>query len=116
VLGSRWEVLLLDGTLDVGDLLARLANVVGCNVGVLAGVRLDRLETLAGVLTSQRLDLLGLLGHDSRGLLDLLIDEFLVEDVDEGGEEEDAGAEKSHTPHGDELDEVVGDESSAESL
>ena len=46
----------------------------------------------------------------------MTIDEFLVLNIDQGEEVGDAGGEESHAPHGEELDQVVGEECSSEGL
>ena len=68
------------------------------------------------MLTCHSLDLLRLLGDDPAGILEMAVNEFLVGDVDEWEKVDDAGAEECHAPHGEELDEVVGEERCCESL
>jgi hypothetical protein len=49
-------------------------------------------------------------------MLEVAINQLLVGNVDQGSEEDDAGREEGHAPHGEELDEVVGEEGSKEGL
>ena len=65
---------------------------------------------LAGHLT----DLGGLGIHNLGELLDLSVDEGLVRSVDQGAEEENRSTDESEAPEGDDLNEVVGDESREE--
>jgi hypothetical protein len=50
------------------------------------------------------------------GLPEVLIDELLVGLIDERGEEEDRGGNQGKAPVGNDLDEVVGDESTKSGL
>ena len=62
------------------------------------------------------LDLLGLLVDNVGSLFELAIDQLLVGLVDERGEEEDGGREEGKTPEWDDLDKVVREEGTQESL
>jgi hypothetical protein len=46
----------------------------------------------------------------------VMVDQLLVGLVDEGPEEEGGGGDKGETPEGDDLDEVIGEEGTKESL
>jgi len=62
------------------------------------------------------LDLLGLLVDDGRGFGKVGIDEFLVGLVDQWGEEENGSSNKREAPERNNLNEIVGEESSDECL
>lgn len=67
-------------------------------------------------MAGEVLDLDGLLVDDGRGFGEVGIDELLVGLVDQWGEEEDGGSNKRHAPEWNNLDEVVGEEGTNESL
>jgi len=67
-------------------------------------------------MAGELLDLLGL-GVDHIGsVLEVVVDELLVCLVDKRGEEEDRGGEQGKAPEWNDLDQVVGEESSNKSL
>lgn len=68
------------------------------------------------MLTGELAHLLGLLTSDSGSLVELLVNELLVGLVDERAEEEEGDTNEGETPNWDNLDQVVGDEGSNESL
>jgi hypothetical protein len=67
---------------------------------------------LLGVLLGNRAELGRLSANNLAGVLELGVNELLVGGVDERGEEDDRGGDDSQAPVGDDLDEVVRDESS----
>jgi hypothetical protein len=68
------------------------------------------------MVAGEILDLLGLLVDDVGSMLKLAVNQLFVGLVNEGSKEEDGGREEGKTPEWDNLDEVVGDESTEESL
>ena len=49
-------------------------------------------------------------------MFDVVVNELLIHDVDQGTEEEDGVAKEGHAPHWEKLDEVVGEKGSSEGL
>ena len=62
------------------------------------------------MLTSNVLDLVGLLAYNVRGTGELCVDRFLVVQVDEGRQVEDGCTEKRQPPEWQELDQEIRDE------
>lgn len=85
-------------------------------VGILAGVRLDGLGGLGRLLGSEVTDLVSLLGGHGIAALKLGVDDILVLDVDEGTHVGDGGSDEGEAPEGHKLDEPVGEDGSKESL
>ncbi len=83
---------------------------------VISNERLCGLGGTGGVLTGERLDLLGLGVDNVRGIGKVVIDELLVRLVDERSEEENRGRNERKTPQWDELDQEVRQEGTQESL
>lgn len=114
VLGSR-----VNGGSALGCNLGRLrsASEEILNLGsVVTSVLLGNVGNVANLLLGNIADLVGLGVDHVRGGAELVIDELLVGGVDERNEEEDGVGEDSKAPVRDELDKVVGDESSNTSL
>lgn len=108
---------LLGGVLDSSGGLARLlADKLGSLGGVVVNEVLGGGNGSVGLLDSNLLNLDGLLIHNAGHVADLGIDGLLVLLVDEWSQEEDGSADQSESPEWDNLDQVVGDESSNESL
>lgn len=80
--------------------------------GVVAGVLLAEGGGVAGVLLGNGAGLGGLGVDDVGGVLEVLVDELLVGDVDEGQGEGEGGANQGETPVRDQLGKVVADEGS----
>lgn len=88
-----------------------LANE-GLGLGsILANVLLGQLGSLLGVLLSDGLQLSSLGANDVASTVKLGIDNLLVGLVDERAEEGESGADQGKTPVGNDLDEVIGEES-----
>ena len=107
LLGNGREIKLL--------LLGRVASGLdqGLSLGsVVTHVLLGDLGSLLRVPLNHGAELRGLRRENLTGLVELLVDELLVGDVDEGHEKDDSGCEQGETPVGHNLDKVVGDESS----
>ena len=68
------------------------------------------------MVAGELLDLLGLLVDDVRSILEVVVDELLICLVNERAEEEDRGGEEAEAPEWDNLDQVVGQESSDKGL
>jgi hypothetical protein len=68
------------------------------------------------VVACELLDLLGLLVDHVGGVLEVVVDKLLVGLVDERAEEEDGCGDQGKAPEWDDLDQVVGQESSDEGL
>lgn len=114
VLGSR-----LNGGSALGGNLRRLRSTSEeiLNLGsVITSILLGNVGNVANLLLGNIANLVGLgVDHVRRGA-ELLVDELLVGGVDERNEEENGGSDDSKAPVRDELDKVVGDESSNTSL
>lgn len=93
-----------------------LADQLLCLRAVVLDSAAAGLNCLACVLTGEIADLSGLLGNDGRGIVEVLIYEFLVADVRERGEVDDGGEEQKQSPLGHDLDEEIGDEGRDKSL
>lgn len=110
----------------VGGLLAYVALVDGGFLGttdhllglgdVLAGSGAGSLECPVAVLGGEVAQLLGLGVGDVGRVIEVLVDQVLVLDVDEGSEVDDDGGEEEQTPLGSDLDEEVADEGDEEGL
>lgn len=108
---------LLGGVLDGSGGLARLlADKLGSLGGVVVNEVLGGGNGSVGLLDSNLLNLDGLLIDNAGHVADLGIDGLLVLLVDEWSQEEDGRADQRETPEWDNLDQVVGDEGSNESL
>ena len=81
-----------------------------------SGVLLHGLKPLACVLSSKVLYLVSLLANYISSVFELAVDELLVLKVDQRSEEDDTGCDQGHAPEGNNLDEVIGQECSQESL
>ena len=118
LLGGGREVVLLDDRLLRG-LVFGLASTLDQGLGlggIVANVFLGELGSLFGLLLGNGAQL-GSLGIDNiTGLLELLVDELLVGLVDQGSEENSRGGNQGKAPGGDNLDEVVGQESTKSNL
>jgi len=78
--------------------------------GVVTSVGLDGRGGARGVVGSKLLDLGGL-GIDNLGdVVELLVDDFLVVDVDQGCEVDARDTDQGEAPEGNELDEEVGEQ------
>lgn len=97
--------------MTVGVLLAVESNQGLGLGGILANVLLGQLGSLLGVLLSNGLELSSLGADDLASTVKLGIDNLLVGLVDEGTEEGNSSANQGKTPVGDDLDEVIGEES-----
>jgi hypothetical protein len=120
--GSSGELGLLGsrvGVLRHVDLLARrslaLKEILDL-AAVVADVLLADVGNLLHLLRSDALDLGSLAVDELGSVVELLVDEFLVRSVDQRHNKGNSGTNESKTPDGNELDEVVGDESGDESL
>lgn len=109
-----WRFLLLNRWADGAT--TGVCNQLMCLSGVLTKSTLCSLGGLSSVMTSELLDLISLLVDDSGEGLEVLVDELLVGLVDQGGEEEDGGGDDSKAPVWNDLDEVVGEESTEKCL
>lgn len=67
-------------------------------------------------VASELLDLLRLLVHNLGNVIDLFIDEALVGLVDKRSEKENAGGDERQTPQRNNLNQIVGEESTEEGL
>lgn len=107
VLGDSGKVFLLGANLGCGRgstvLIDRLLSLCRC----LLRVALHRLDRVFSVLSSEILDLLGLLVRNVVPLLNLSIDGFLVLDVDKRSEEGKRGSDQRQAPERNKLDEKV---------
>lgn len=107
LLGCGREVFLLGANLGCGRgstvLIDRLLSLCRC----LLRVALHRLDRVFSVLSSEILDLLGLLVRNVVPLLNLSIDGFLVLDVDKRSEEGKRGSDQRQAPERNKLDEKV---------
>ena len=113
----------LDNGLSVGGrgtggrgFVLGLANNLLSLGRVLADGRLDGLAGTSGVLSSQVPDLACLLSDDGASVVQLLINEPLVLDIDEGSEEDDGGGDEGNAPGWNNLDEKVADQGGGEGL
>lgn len=68
------------------------------------------------MLSGQILDLICLVADDFSCMLKLGVDDFLVFDIDQWAQEDDAGEEERQAPERKELDQVVGQEGGEEGL
>lgn len=78
--------------------------------GVVAGVLLAKGSDLLGLLLGNAANLGGLSLNDVRGVLDVLIDQLLIGDVDQGQDEGENSAKDGKTPVRNQLRKVVADE------
>lgn len=118
-LWCRREVPFVDGSLGGNwrrDPLSCSSNHLLCFGCVGTSVLFHRFEALASVLSSQILDLVRLFTDDIASMFQMRVDQFLVFNVDQRCEEDNAGAEQRETPERKKFDEVVGDKRSEESL
>ena len=99
-----------------GGAAPSIANVLLSLSGVVSNVLFGGIGGARGVVAGELLDLLGLLVDNVGGVGNVVIDELLVSLVDERSKEEDGGEEESKAPKWDNLDQVVGEESTEESL
>jgi len=120
--GSRWKVGVLDrGRRTVGnggrrrDLLTGLSNHVLSLLGVIACICLYGIGCALGVVSSELFDLCSLLRDHVAGIGELLVNDLLVLDVDEGSKVEGNGGDQGKAPEWDPLDQEVGDEGRDES-
>lgn len=126
--GGSIGVALLNGRAGglLGSLLAHVALVHSGLLGtthvllghgnVLRSSGGGGLESLVGVLSGNLAELRGLLVGELGGVVEVAVDQFLVLDVDQRSEVDDAGGEEQETPLGSDLDEEVADEGGEESL
>lgn len=68
------------------------------------------------MVAGELLDLFGLLVDNVGGVLDVVVNELLIRLVDEWAEEEDRSGNEGEAPEWNDLDQVVGQESSNEGL
>jgi hypothetical protein len=83
---------------------------------VFSNILLCSLGGSCGVVACELLDLLGLLVDHVGGVLEVVVDKLLVGLIDERAEEEDGCGDQGKAPEWDDLDQVVGQESSDEGL
>jgi hypothetical protein len=62
------------------------------------------------------LNLLGLLVHNVGSMADVMINDLLIADVDQRGEEHNRSTNQAHPPEWHNLDQIVGEKSSNASL
>jgi hypothetical protein len=74
------------------------------------------LSCSCGMVACELLDLLGLLVDHIGGVLHVVVDKLFVRLIDERGKEKNGCGEQAEAPDGDDLDQVVGQESSDKSL
>ena len=67
-------------------------------------------------MACELLDLLGLLVDDVGGVCEVVVDKLLVGLIDKWTKEENGGRNEGETPEWDDLDEIVGEECTEESL
>lgn len=77
-------------------------------MGVLVGVSLGGRHGAVGVLNCDISELTGLSLDNVCYVLDLIVNHFLVLDVDQRCKEENAGEDQGQAPEGNELDKTVG--------
>lgn len=121
VLRGSGEVLLGDRL--AGDLLSSranaalgTANVLLCLLGDVAGVSLEGLCGICGVLRREVLHLSSLGVDNLTGMGQLLVNDLVVGDVDEGDEVDGGHGNQRQTPEGSELDQPVAKEGGKEGL
>jgi hypothetical protein len=103
-LWSSWQIRRLD---SVGDLSTSLSNHVLSLLGILSGIGTNRLGSTARMLSCEIAHLCSLRVDDITCLVDVLVDEFLVLEVDERGDECDGCGDETKSPEGNPLDEPV---------
>jgi len=107
------------GVLRHVDLLARRSLALEETldlVAVVADVLLTDVGNLLHLFRSNTLDLGSLAVDELGSVVKLLVDELLVRSVDQRHNKSNGSANEGKTPDGNELDKVVGDKSSDESL
>lgn len=121
--GRRGELGLLDDrSSGLGGLLNLLARTMVASeevmdlAAVVAGVLLANGRNLLHLLRGNISNLGGLRVDELGGVVELLINKLLVGGVNQRNKENDSGANNSKAPVGNELDEVVGNESSDKGL
>lgn len=97
------------GRASVGDVTLSLR-------AVLTDILLHQVGGVRGTLASHVSKLVGLGVDDFLVVGNLLVDEFTVADVDQGGEVCGGHGNQGHAPEGKETEQPVADESSIESL
>lgn len=100
---SLWEVWVVDWscgsrggsivTVNDGDLLTTLANILWCQGSVITSILLDCFQTSACLLSSNVSDLSSLLAHNLVCMLELGVDKFFVLSVDKWDQEDDTCCE-----------------------
>lgn len=117
-LGEVGVLVLLGGELDSGLRRGRAstANQLLSLGGVVAHILLGDLSSLGSALLGGVTELLGLGVDNLAGVMELVVNDFLVVLVDKRGEEGDSGADQGKTPVGDNLDKIVSEECSKGSL
>lgn len=118
--GGSWEILALDGVgLDLGgragDFALVLANQFLSLGRVLAGSALGNLGNVIGVVSSKIAELRGLGVDDLACVGELLVNDTLVLDVDQGREVDNRSGNESKAPGRDKLDQEVAEKSGCES-
>lgn len=113
LLGSDWEIVLLDGALLLGLVLS-LASTLDKGLGlggIITDIFLGDLGGLLCLLLGNGAQLLRLRVDDIASLLELLVDELLVRGVNQGRKEDDGGGNQGKAPGRDNLDKIVREES-----
>jgi len=83
---------------------------------VLADSALGDFSSTASMLGCEVAELTGLLVDDVTGIVEVVVDKFLVLEVGQRGKEDDGGEDEGNSPSWSELDEEVGEESSGKCL
>lgn len=99
-----------------GGATTSIANILLSLGRVVPNILLCGISGARSVVASELLDLLGLLVDNIGGVGDVVIDELLVGFVNERSHEQDRRGDESKTPQWDDLDQVVGEEGTKESL
>lgn len=84
--------------------------------GVVTHVLLGNLSGLRSVLAGDLAQLLGLAVQDVGAFLHIVVDELLVRGIEEGSQEQSSSSNQGKAPVRNNLDKVVGDQSSNASL
>lgn len=104
------------GDLGGGGASSGISNHLLSLGRVVTSVGLDGRGGARRVVGSKVLDLGGLGVGNLRDVVDLLVDDFLVVDVDQGCEVDGRDTDQGEAPEGDKLDEEVGQQGNEEGL
>jgi hypothetical protein len=108
LLGSAWKVGGLDCWIGrASGTTASLSNHFLSFLSIFSSVRADALSGTVGVLRCKISNLSSLSVDDSSGVSDMLINELLVLDIDEGPKESYRSGKETESPEREPLDEPV---------